>query len=337
MGERRDNEPESAQLPEGPVVGVVGAGTMGAGVAQCFAQAGYRVVVADPDEEARRGGAERLRAGLRLQRLLRGRRQQGTAAAGQAQQKESPQPEAPQQESAAAPADPAALVDFTADLAALAEATFVVECAREREPLKAEILRALDRLCPPATVFASCTSAVPIARLASFTGRPELVVGTHFMNPAPLKDAVEVARSPHTGEETLARTLRLLESIGKKPIVVGDGPGFVTNRVLMLTVNEAAYVLHEGTADAESVDRVFQECFGHPMGPLRTGDLIGLDTIVDTLDVLREHTGDQRFQPCPLLAKLVAEGSTGRKAGRGFHHYPNTSSPLVPRGETSHG
>jgi 3-hydroxybutyryl-CoA dehydrogenase len=155
------------------------------------------------------------------------------------------------------------------------------------------------------------------------------------MNPAPLKDAVEVVRSPHTSDGTLQLTLGFLERLGKKPIVVRDGPGFVTNRVLMLTVNEAATVLQQGTADAETVDRVFQECFGHPMGPLRTGDLIGLDTIVDTLDVLREHTGDERFRPCTLLAGLVAEGSVGRKAGRGFHHYPK--SPLVARGETSHG
>jgi 3-hydroxybutyryl-CoA dehydrogenase len=327
-------------------VGVVGAGTMGVGVAQCFAQAGHPVVVVDPAEEARRDGAARLRAGLRLKSLLRGRRPEsrggsaspvgsvspvgresqvrsrGDGAAGGAAQR----PE---------PADPAALVRFSAGLPDLAHVSYVVECVREREDVKEEVLRALDELCGSATVFASCTSAVPIARLGSFTGRPDRVVGTHFMNPAPLKDAVEVARSPHTSDETLARTLELLEGMGKKPLVVGDGPGFVTNRVLMLTVNEAAYVLHEGTADAETVDRVFQECFGHPMGPLRTGDLIGLDTVADTLDVLREHTGDQRFEPCPLLAKLVAEGSVGRKAGRGFHHYPN--SPLVPRGETSHG
>ncbi|SCK46275.1 3-hydroxyacyl-CoA dehydrogenase family protein [Streptomyces sp. WMMB 322] len=330
MGERKDIGPARP-------VGVVGAGTMGAGVAQCFAQTGHRVVVVDPDAEARRGGAARLRAGLRLKSLLRGRQTDGArrqsglpqngGTPGQAEQSRAAEREEP--------ADPAALVEFTADLSDLAQASFVVECAREREPLKEEILRALDELCPAETIFASCTSAIPIARLGSFTGRPDRVVGTHFMNPAPLKDAVEVARSPHTSDDTLARTLRILEGIGKSPLVVGDGPGFVTNRVLMLTVNEAAYVLHGGTADAETVDRVFQECFGHPMGPLRTGDLIGLDTVVDTLDVLREHTGDERFQPCPLLAELVADGSVGRKAGRGFHHYPK--SPLVPRGETSHG
>jgi 3-hydroxybutyryl-CoA dehydrogenase len=329
VGEGKENEtaPASAR----PAVGVVGAGTMGAGVAQCFAQAGHPVTVVDPDAEARRGGAERLRAGVRLAKLIRGREKGGE-----------------RQETAVA--DPVRLVEFTAEADALAHVSYVVECAREREPLKAGIFRALDAVCPPGTVFASCTSAIPVARLGSFTDRPDRVIGTHFMNPAPLKDAVEVARSPHTSDETVDRTLALLAGIGKKPIVVGDGPGFVTNRVLMLTVNEAAYVLHEGTADAETVDQVFQECFGHPMGPLRTGDLIGLDTVADTLDVLRDHTGDERFTPCPLLAKLVAEGATGRKAGRGFHTYPSgastraagatgpsgTTRPLVPRGE-SHG
>ncbi|MFC4493030.1 3-hydroxyacyl-CoA dehydrogenase family protein [Streptomyces ovatisporus] len=309
MGERKDIEPAAP-------VGVVGAGTMGAGVAQCFAQAGHSVVVVDPDAEARRDGAARLRAGLRLKSLLRGRQPDGDGTG-------------------ASPADPAGLVRFTEELTGLADAAFVVECAREQVPVKEKILRGLDETCGPRTVFASCTSAIPIERLGSFTRRPDRVVGTHFMNPAPLKDAVEVVRSPHTSEDTLALTLGFLARIGKKPIVVGDGPGFVTNRVLMLTVNEAAAVLQQGTADAETVDRVFQECFGHPMGPLRTGDLIGLDTIVDTLDVLREHTGDERFRPCALLAELVAEGSVGRKAGRGFHTYPK--SPLVTRGETSHG
>jgi 3-hydroxybutyryl-CoA dehydrogenase len=318
VGEHKDIEPAAP-------VGVVGAGTMGAGVAQCFAQAGHPVVVVDPDAAARRDGATRLRTGLRMTSLLRGRRPDGGAA----------QPRQPAGSEPAGPADPAELVRFTGELADLSGAAFVVECAREQVPVKEKILRGLDEVCAAGTVFASCTSAIPIARLGSFTERPDRVVGTHFMNPAPLKDAVEVVRSPQTSEETLQLTLGLLRRVGKAPIVVGDGPGFVTNRVLMLTVNEAAAVLEQGTADAETVDRVFQECFGHPMGPLRTGDLIGLDTIVDTLDVLREHTGDERFRPCALLARLVADGDVGRKAGRGFHTYPQ--SPLVTRGETSHG
>lgn len=322
MGERKDIEPAAP-------VGVVGAGTMGAGVAQCFAQAGHPVVVVDPDAQARRDGASRLRAGLRLRSLLRGRQSAGRAG----ETGNSPASEGTS--GAGAPPDPASLVEFSAEISDLAGASFVVECARERVAVKEEILRALDEVCRPETVFASCTSAIPIARLGSFTGRPDRVVGTHFMNPAPLKDAVEVVRSPHTSEDTLAITLGVLERLGKNPVVVGDGPGFVTNRVLMLTVNEAATVLEAGTADAETVDKIFRECFGHPMGPLRTGDLIGLDTIVDTLDVLREHTGDERFRPCDLLQKLVADGKVGHKAGIGFHHHPK--SPLVPRGDTSHG
>jgi 3-hydroxybutyryl-CoA dehydrogenase len=321
VGEHKDIDPAAP-------VGVVGAGTMWVGVAQCFAQAGHPVVVVDPDARARHDGAARLRQGLRLRSLLRGRgtaRQEGREDRGDRGDRTVPE----------GPSDPARLVEFAAEPAGLAEVSFVIECVRERVTVKEEVLRTLDEVCGPETVFASCTSAIPIARLGAFTGRPDRVIGTHFMNPAPLKDAVEVVRSPLTSEDTLALTLGVLERLGKKPIVVRDGPGFVTNRVLMLTVNEAATVLEQGTADAETVDRVFQECFGHPMGPLRTGDLIGLDTIVDTLDVLREHTGDERFRPCALLHKLVADGEVGRKAGSGFHDYPK--SPLVPRGDTSHG
>ncbi|MTE19557.1 3-hydroxyacyl-CoA dehydrogenase family protein [Streptomyces sp. TRM43335] len=276
-------------------VGVVGAGTMGTGVAQCFAAAGHPVVVVDPDPAARAAGPERLRAGVRAVRLLRRR------AVGPVEER----------------------VTWAEGLSALSGARFVVECVPERVPLKEAVLGELDRVCPPETVFASCTSAIPIGRLGSFTGRPERVVGTHFMNPAPLKDTVEVVGSPHTGAHALALTVDLLAGLGKEAIVVGDGPGFVGNRVLMLTVNEAAAVVDEGTADADTVDRVFQDCFGHATGPLRTADLIGLDTVLDTLDVLREHTGDERFRPTPLLARLVAEGNLGRKSGRGFHPYPS--------------
>jgi 3-hydroxybutyryl-CoA dehydrogenase len=308
VGGRKDTEHD---LPVGSPVGVVGAGTMGVGVAQCFAQAGHPVVVVDPSPEARSSGPARLRDGVRMAGLLRGRR----AAGGDA------------------PADPAALVQFSEKLSDMAPALFVVECAKEKVPVKEEILRELDRVTGPEAVFASCTSAIPITRLGGFTGRPDRVVGTHFMNPAPLKEAVEVIRSQHTSDATLARTVSVLERLGKKPIVVQDAPGFVSNRVLMLTVNEAATVVHQGTADAETVDRVFMDCFGHKMGPLRTADLIGLDTIVDSLDVLLEHTGDDRFVTCPLLTRLVSEGHLGRKSGRGFHQYP--ANPHASRGGAS--
>ncbi|WP_435975655.1 3-hydroxyacyl-CoA dehydrogenase family protein [Streptomyces sp. Qhu_M48] len=300
MGESKDSEPSDTA---GTPVGVVGAGTMGVGVAQCFAAAGHPVVVVDPDPAARASGPERVRAWTRAARLLRG------------------QDSGPVEER----------VVWAADLDALSGARFVVDCAPERVSLKEEILRTLDRVCPAETVFASCTSAIPIGHLGSVTGRPERVVGTHFMNPAPLKDTVEVATSAATGEQTVRRTLDILAGLGKKAIVVGDGPGFVSNRVLMLTVNEAAAVVDAGTADAATVDRVFQECFGHATGPLRTADLIGLDTVLDTLAVLGRFTGDERFRPTPLLSRLVAEGSVGRKAGRGFHPYPSHRSIVPPR------
>lgn len=308
MGDHKDIE----QTPTaGAPVGVVGAGTMGVGVAQCFADAGHPVLVVDPSQEARDSGPARLRDGIRTARLLR----RGDARA-------------------ALPGTEGR-VRWSGEYAALGDALFVVECAREDEPLKEKIFGELDRVCGPEAVFASNTSCIPISRLGSYTGRPDRVIGTHFMNPAPLKHTVEVIRAPETSEETLRRTEDFLAGTGKEAIVVRDAPGFVTNRVLMLTLNEAAAVLGEGTADAETVDRIFQDCFGHPMGPLRTADLIGLDTIADSLEVLRQHTGQERFRPCPLLARLVAEGNVGRKSGSGFYQYANQNQ--TSRGGASHG
>jgi 3-hydroxybutyryl-CoA dehydrogenase len=282
-------------------VGIVGAGVMGIGVTQCLVQAGRSVLVVDPDAAVLPTGPHRLRDGLRLDRLL-GRSRDDTPLEAHL-----------------------ARVRWTDRLSDLAGAAFVIECVWERVPDKERVFRELDVVCPPEAVFASCTSAIPIARLAGFTGRPDRVLGMHFMNPAPLKDTVEVIKASMTSEETLRRAVELLDTLGKKAIVVSDAPGFVSNRVLMLTINEAATVVRQGTADAEQVDEIFQSCFGHPMGPLRTADLIGLDTVLDSLDVLREHTGDPRFEPCPLLAELVRAGRTGRKSGAGFHDYAPAS------------
>jgi 3-hydroxybutyryl-CoA dehydrogenase len=273
-------------------VGVIGGGIMGHGVAQSLACAGHQVVLFEPAEDVRAGGVDRMRDGLRLARLLK-------KSTGDVDQT-------------------LAAVRWTGTEQDLDDAHFVVECAPERIPLKQELFRMLDKVCPPDAVFASCTSAIPIGMLAACTGRPDLVLGMHFMNPAPLKPAVEVARTVDTSDETLRRADELLASMGKHGIVVRDAPGFVSNRVLMATVNDAARVVQEGTADAATVDRIFQECFGHTMGPLRTGDLIGLDTIVDTLVVLMETTGDDRYQPCDLLTEMVRAGRVGRKAGGGF-------------------
>ncbi|MFE9650116.1 3-hydroxyacyl-CoA dehydrogenase family protein [Streptomyces sp. NPDC006365] len=277
-------------------VGVVGAGTMGSGVAQTLAQAGYHVVVVEPDTAAADRARDAIRDGIRLAALLgRGGRTAGADAPGRVHWADRPE--------------------------ALHDTGFVVECVTERQELKERIFTELDRCTPPDTILASCTSAIPIASLAARTGRPGRVIGLHVMNPAPLKETVEVVRAPLTSDETLDVTARLLASIGKRPLVVQDGPGFVINRVMMLTIVEAAAAVSEGKADAATTDALFEQCLGQRMGPLRTADLIGLDNVDDTLTVLREHTGDSRYTPPPALRELVAAGHYGRKTGRGFHEY----------------
>jgi 3-hydroxybutyryl-CoA dehydrogenase len=170
-------------------------------------------------------------------------------------------------------------------------------------------------------IFAANTSAISITRIASVTDRPDRVVGTHFMNPVPLMPVVEVIRGYHTSEATLETTRALLAAMGKQAIVVKDWPGFVSNRVLMLTLNEAIWLVQDGVARAEDVDAIFRGCFGHKMGPLATADLIGLDTILDSLEVLYDSYKDPKFRPCPLLAQMVAAGIRGRKSGAGFFTY----------------
>lgn len=282
------------QLPE--IVGVVGAGTMGVGVSQSLAQAGYRVVVVEPDAAAAQRARGAIKDGIRLAALLgRGER---TARAGAHDR-----------------------MCWADRLEALDEVGFVIECATERQELKEQIFAELDRCTPQDAILASCTSAIPIAGLAARTGRPGQVLGLHFMNPAPLKETVEVVRAPRTSDETLDAAARLLDSLGKRQLVVRDGPGFVINRVMMLTIVEAAAALSEGKADAATTDALFERCLGQQMGPLRTADLIGLDNVDDTLTVLRDHTGDSRYMPPPALRDLLAAGHFGRKTGRGFHEY----------------
>jgi 3-hydroxybutyryl-CoA dehydrogenase len=203
----------------------------------------------------------------------------------------------------------------------LHDASFVIENTLERWEVKKRVYEHLDAVCAPQCVFAANTSAIPIRHIAAATHRADRIVGVHFMNPVPLKQTVEVIRGPDTTQETLARTERLLAQMGKQAIVVQDGPGFVSNRILMLMINEAIRILEQGLASAPDVDRLFRECFGHPMGPLETADLIGLDTILDTLHVLREFTSDDKFTPSPLLRHMVDDGLNGRKSGRGFFRY----------------
>ena len=278
-------------------VGVIGAGVMGAGVAQSLAQHGHQVIVLDLSDEVLDRARSEIRQNLRMQSLFQ-KRPDGKK-----------------------PDEVLARITFTTDDEPLESAEFVIENAVEKPEVKKDIYQRLDQRCPEACVFGVNTSAISITRVGSWTRRPDRVVGMHFMNPVPLKPMVEVIRGHNTSEETLDKAHALLAAIGKEGIVVQDMPGFVTNRVLMLTINEAIFLVQDGVAPAEDVDRLFKTCFGHKMGPLETGDLIGLDTILDSLVVLYESYNDDKFRPCPLLKKMVYAGLLGRKSGEGFYRY----------------
>ncbi|MFI8288376.1 3-hydroxyacyl-CoA dehydrogenase family protein [Streptomyces sp. NPDC085614] len=278
-------------------IGVVGAGTMGRGVAQLFAEHGHEIVLVDVAEDILDSARADITRHLRLAPLIR----RGA-------------PVRP-------PEEVLPRIRFTTDLKDLREIDFLVENVTEDWDVKRALHRELDAICPPGVVFGVNTSAIPVTRVAGVTGRPDRVLGTHFMNPAQLKPTVELIRGHHTSDATLARTQALLEGAGRRHVVVEDSPGFVTNRVLMLTLNEAIFTLHEGVSTAKDIDRLFKECFGHAMGPLETADLIGLDTVYLSLQVLYENFGDPKYRPCPLLRRLVDAGLHGRKTGQGFHSY----------------
>jgi 3-hydroxybutyryl-CoA dehydrogenase len=266
-------------------------------VAQSLAQTGHEVVLVDVSPEVLASAEKKIRQSLRFQGMF----QKGA-----------------QTESAGAVVGRIAL---TTDLADLHDVDFVVENVPEKWEIKREVYPRIDAICPGRAVFAVNTSCFSITRVAALTRRPDRIVGMHFMNPVPLKPMVEVIRGHHTSEETLETGRRLLRQMGKDCIVVNDMPGFVTNRVLMLTINEAIFTVHDGVAAAEQVDQLFKACFGHKMGPLETADLIGLDTILYSIEVLYESFDDSKFRPCPLLRKMVDAGLLGRKSGKGFYDY----------------
>ncbi len=278
-------------------VGVVGAGVMGRGVAQSLAQTGHHVVLLDISDEVLAKALAEIKDNVRLHSLF-------TPKKG-----------------ALAPDDVARQITCSTDYDMLAEAEFVIENVTEKWELKQAIYPQLSAICRDSCVLAVNTSAIPITRLAALTARPSSVLGMHFMNPVPLKPMVEVIRGYHTSNETLERAKHLLTQMGKECIVVNDAAGFVTNRVMMLTVNEAIFLLHEQVASAEEIDRLFKSCFGHKMGPLETADLIGLDTVLLSIEVLYDNFNDSKYRPCPLLRKMVDAGLYGRKSGQGFYHY----------------
>jgi 3-hydroxybutyryl-CoA dehydrogenase len=277
-------------------IGVVGAGTMGHGIAQVAAQSGYQVTLVDAVPAALERG--RTQIGKGLERLT---------AKGKLSPEDRDQ----------------ALGRLTTggDLAALAGADLVVEAVVEREDVKRNVLSELDRVCPPHTILATNTSSISITRLAAATSRPEKVIGMHFMNPVPVMQLIEVIRGLATSQETWDAVEAASRKMGKTPVEVHDAPGFVSNRVLMPMINEAIFCLYEGVGKAEAIDEVMKLGMNHPMGPLALADLIGLDVCLDILRVLQQGFGDSKYRPCPLLVKMVDAGRLGRKSGRGFYDY----------------
>jgi 3-hydroxybutyryl-CoA dehydrogenase len=269
---------------------VVGAGQMGGGIAQVVASSGRRVSLHD----AAPGAVERALVAMEksLARLA---------------EKGGP--------------DPADVLGRVAPVAEIVAADLLVEAVVEEVGVKEEIFRRADEILSREAILASNTSSIPITSLAAVTSRPEKVIGMHFFNPVPVLALVEVVRAVQTSDETAAAIVALARDLGKTPAEANDFPGFVSNRILMPFVNEAAHALMEGVADAEAIDTIAKLGFAHPMGPLALADLIGLDTCVSIMEVLHEGLGDPKYAPCPLLRQYVAAGRLGRKAGRGFYEY----------------
>jgi 3-hydroxybutyryl-CoA dehydrogenase len=278
------------------LVGVVGAGTMGHGIAQVLVRNGYSVTLHDTTQELVGRGAEKISRGL-------GRDvEKGRLTAEDKQQAES-------------------RLKTTVELSDLASSDIVMEAVTEKFDVKAEVFRSLDALCRPEALFASNTSSISITRLAGVTRRAAQFVGLHFFNPVPVMKLVEVVPGLDTAEETITAAEQIATSVGKTPIRAKDFPGFVSNRLLMPMINEAVYAVMEGVAAPEGVDGVMKLGMNHPMGPLELADLIGLDVCLDIMRVLYEGFHDSKYRPCPLLERMVESGRLGRKSGRGFYNY----------------
>lgn len=282
-------------------IGVIGAGVIGSGVTQDFAQSGYAVTLIDLSDDILQQTRANIGQNVRLYRFYDKR---------PVNAKRDNDPESV-----------LARITFSTDYQRLHDASYVIENVTERWTVKEEVYKKLDAICSPEAIFAVNSSCIPITKVASVTKRPERVIGAHFMNPVPVKDTVEVIRGYHTSEETISQTRDLLASLGKKMILINDAPGFVSNRVMMLTVNEAAFLVQEGVASASDIDQIFKSCYSHRMGPLETADLIGLDTILHSIEGLYELFCDSKFRPCPLLRQMVDAGLLGRKSGHGFYVY----------------
>jgi 3-hydroxybutyryl-CoA dehydrogenase len=276
-------------------IAIIGAGSMGCGIAQAAASSGFMIVLEDTDKE--RAGAGLTKIEDRLAKKV---------AAGKLENAELD--------------DILARIKVSASLEECASSDLVIEAVLEKEIVKSRIFKDLDKLSPPQTIFASNTSSISITRLAGLTARPEQFIGMHFMNPAHVMRLVEVIKGLNTSTETVKAVISVAERMGKTPVVVADSPGFVSNRILMPMINDAIFCLQEGVSSRENIDSIVKLGANHPMGPLELADLIGLDICLDIMEVLHAELGD-KYRPCPLLRKMVAGGRLGKKNGEGFYEY----------------
>ena len=275
---------------------VLGAGTMGAGIVQAFAQKGYEVIVRDIKDEFVERGLTGINKNL-SKLVSKGKMTEETKE------------------------DILSRISGTTDMNLAADCDLVVEAAIENMKIKKEIFAELDKICKPETILASNTSSLSITEVASATGRPEKVIGMHFFNPAPVMKLVEIIRGMATSQETFDAVKELSLAIGKEPVEVAEAPGFVVNRILIPMINEASFILQEGIASVEDIDTAMKFGANHPMGPLALGDLIGLDVCLAIMDVLYNETGDNKYRASSLLRKYVRAGWLGRKSGKGFYDY----------------